>query len=611
MPIKQEIVKTLIMSSVCLFVACGHGGKQVNNQLMQQAQLLMEQQPDSALVLLQRVDATLLDTAQHAAYTLLQIQAKDKANRDIAADTAIFGARDYFVAAEDNPKAALAWFYTGRVYQEQGNTNVALLAYLDAERIAGSLKGEDHLKGLIQFMMGQIYFKDMKPGKALERYRDAAGYLRAAGQQAKEIRAVHAIGTSFLANEQFDSALYYFNKASAMPAFDDDPALQSSVMQNIGLIAQYTGNPEEARKLLSQALKQAANDHAKAQLYVGLADAYRDLHLRDSASFCIARALDLCRKIEDGPMAAVYETLTETEKNNGNYKKALEYTQMQLEYERTVFEESEKKRLAEIEQKYNYRAEQDEKEILALKVKNRGLWIIVVIAGSLVVLSAGVLQVRKWMAGKNQKINQLKQDVHKANSTVAELQDAIARERETIMKWEQEKALAEKNRKDEIDAAIGKKERDIDQMLEEIRNSCVDQLKAYFLIYNKLENLFRNKFDKNEEKALLEKFDGFIFGEGGVVDWEIVRVMIPETLEDKIAKEYTLLKPGIAKRIALDTTEVKVCCLKMFEVSNYHIAKTLHITLESLYTKNNSIKRKLRLTNVEDVQETLKYLLGR
>ena len=136
----MKVIQNIVLAALCgALLSCGSVSNRENSRLMQEAQRLIQQKPDSALALLQAVDVPSLSNSENAEYTLLLVQAKDKAGQDITADTAVFAARDFFVAAENDEKAAFASFYAGRGLQEQGNTGDALKAYLEAGRRAHTL----------------------------------------------------------------------------------------------------------------------------------------------------------------------------------------------------------------------------------------------------------------------------------------------------------------------------------------------------------------------------------------------------------------------------------------------------------------------------------------
>jgi len=79
-----------------IFLSCNYYSSETN-KIFQQVESLVEQFPDSALLLLDSIrDPYELIESQRAQYILLSVQAKDKAYKDIENDTLIFWARDYF-----------------------------------------------------------------------------------------------------------------------------------------------------------------------------------------------------------------------------------------------------------------------------------------------------------------------------------------------------------------------------------------------------------------------------------------------------------------------------------------------------------------------------------
>ena len=119
-------ITSIVLAILCgMLVSCMKWGSRENSRLMQQAQLLVEQMPDSALTLLDAVNTFELNNAEKAEYTLLQVQARSNAGENLSSETEIFGARDYFVHKKDPQKAALACFYAALVntYQNSDHSN--------------------------------------------------------------------------------------------------------------------------------------------------------------------------------------------------------------------------------------------------------------------------------------------------------------------------------------------------------------------------------------------------------------------------------------------------------------------------------------------------------
>lgn len=100
---------------------------------LQFAETIMEEHPDSALRILQLIDGTTLKGEEQALYALLLTQAFDKNNIDIANDSLISIATDFYASTNDNRHKMLAeqeqaWvnFYTSNYGTALEN---ALFAY--------------------------------------------------------------------------------------------------------------------------------------------------------------------------------------------------------------------------------------------------------------------------------------------------------------------------------------------------------------------------------------------------------------------------------------------------------------------------------------------------
>jgi len=96
MNVKFKTLIVLILSCG-LLVSCLKWGIRENRYLIQQAELLVEQMVDSALVLLDATNINGFGKDEKAEYNLLRIQAKKNAGMDLATETEIFDVRDYFI----------------------------------------------------------------------------------------------------------------------------------------------------------------------------------------------------------------------------------------------------------------------------------------------------------------------------------------------------------------------------------------------------------------------------------------------------------------------------------------------------------------------------------
>ena len=133
-------------------LACSRAGE--HEALFRQVESVVSDHPDSAMVLLQRIEEPeRLDSADWARWALLTTQARDKAFIRHTTDSVINRVADYYQRFGDNHQKALAYYYVGRVNSDLGQLKRATDAYLRASDY--SAKTDDHnLSFLILTQMG-------------------------------------------------------------------------------------------------------------------------------------------------------------------------------------------------------------------------------------------------------------------------------------------------------------------------------------------------------------------------------------------------------------------------------------------------------------------------
>ena len=106
---------------------------------MNRAESLLQQNPDSALVLLDNLPRKELKTRRlMARYALLKSAALDKNYIDIASDSLSSLAIDYY-SGRNNRYEMLAWYYHALVQRNALSYTSAVVAFEEAERIAKRL----------------------------------------------------------------------------------------------------------------------------------------------------------------------------------------------------------------------------------------------------------------------------------------------------------------------------------------------------------------------------------------------------------------------------------------------------------------------------------------
>ncbi|NDW13664.1 hypothetical protein D0T50_12295 [Bacteroides sp. 214] len=130
----KHILYTILLYIFIFFLSACADHK-VNTQL-REAELLIENQPDSALTLLLSInDAKQLEGKDRADYALLLTKANDKNYILHNSDSLIKIAVDYYAASRNKERKAEAYFYLGSVYRDMDLRPEAIKAFQEALRI--------------------------------------------------------------------------------------------------------------------------------------------------------------------------------------------------------------------------------------------------------------------------------------------------------------------------------------------------------------------------------------------------------------------------------------------------------------------------------------------
>jgi DNA-binding NarL/FixJ family response regulator len=431
---------------ILLCASCGQSREEIA-RLLAQASATLEQHPDSALVYLNAIRKPAgLQQEQRHDYHLLRVQAKDKTDRDICADTVILQVKDYFLQKKDFPKAMLTAFYCGRVYQSCDDVPRALQAFLEAGTITGQ-DTDNKRKGLIQYNISSIYYTDgTDDDKAIAHAKKAAEYFRLSGDTAYRMEALKLLGICFLLVQQPDSAFLYQQQALDMAVAQNDTLNQAFILRNISSIYRIKGDFAQAKTYALKAMDKGDTDTLKSLL--NMAYIHYDCQEYDSAARYVRQIVqygeaDSARVIP----VSVYDLLAKIAENKNNYRRALEYTN---KYHASLEEMRKKQKdqpLAGIKEQYELELLQTEKQLAEIRASKRQLAAFLTAAVSTIavlVFIIGYLRYKKrFMKAKedNDRLYKLQIDwvkkaewIEQALTTTLKDEDVIHKLRDKIYK---------------------------------------------------------------------------------------------------------------------------------------------------------------------------------
>ena len=118
----------------CMILLCGCEHRDEKSwEKMLLADKLMEERPDSAMMILQKIDTTLLTGKEEKAkYALLMSMALDKNYVDTTDFSVLQPAIDYYAENGSDNEKLRTYYYQGRIYQNKNYEDDAIKSFLKA-----------------------------------------------------------------------------------------------------------------------------------------------------------------------------------------------------------------------------------------------------------------------------------------------------------------------------------------------------------------------------------------------------------------------------------------------------------------------------------------------
>ena len=274
-----------------LLLACNRAGE--HEALFRQVESVMNKRPDSAMVLLQRVEEPeRLDSADWARWALLTIQACDKAFIRHTTDSVINRVADYYQRFGDNHQKALAYYYVGRVNSDLGQLKRATDAYLRASDY--SAKTDDHdLTFRILTQAGTIFAKQKSLFEAFELYQKALEIAQEANDSVNMAFGNAYLGRIYSSHEDWPQANAHYQRAIEIAKRAEDVFALKLATQELAAIYRRQNRLEEAYKMLEGLMSQTQEKGllGNRSLYLVIGNTYQKMGQLDSANYYIRYAI--------------------------------------------------------------------------------------------------------------------------------------------------------------------------------------------------------------------------------------------------------------------------------------------------------------------------------
>lgn len=171
-----------------------------------QAELLMTTAPDSALALIRSIDEQSISTkALHARRALLLTMAQDKCYIDVAEDSTVRVAYDFYKNHGKKQDLLMATYYSGVIQQNAKDYIDAALSFREAEPLAEALEDYRQLS-LIEQHLSYIFALNYDHVRALEYAEKAEIAARQAGESLMADYCLYDVAIQLLSMYRYEEA---------------------------------------------------------------------------------------------------------------------------------------------------------------------------------------------------------------------------------------------------------------------------------------------------------------------------------------------------------------------------------------------------------------------
>lgn len=246
------------------------------------AEQLLETAPDSALMMLQRIQPiTSFSDSDRALYGILLFQALDKNNQTLQPDSTINFSVNYYLQKNKKRELAISYYYKARLYKKAQRFDEATLLYLKALDILQN--SEDYFfLGKIYSDMGDIcaFQKDYK--ESLFKFQLSSSYFQKAKDSIEACNKLIDIGRvyKYLNNPQ-KANLYYYKAISQTK----DSIVNGAALQEIGINYFYEKKYDSTKHILRKSLNYPFKGTSYSIRCYIIADAYFETKQYDSAMY--------------------------------------------------------------------------------------------------------------------------------------------------------------------------------------------------------------------------------------------------------------------------------------------------------------------------------------
>ena len=250
-------MKKIIINITLVFLLIACGRNEISGTLSQ-AWKVIEQQPDSARVLLAKMETPSLTEKEQAEYGLLMTMVDIKTRHEqITNDSIISASVRYYDQHGDKWHKAMAYHYRGVVKYALKNVPEAIKDLKKAESLAETLDDE-LLRNKIYERLAYCNYKNNNFPLVLKYSKKLLDSSKKMNDSVMVARSYTMVASGFANMEEMDSArIYILNSLDWIDAVDS--LTQNEILCNVAAMYQETGEVEKAEQYLTDWVLNHAN----------------------------------------------------------------------------------------------------------------------------------------------------------------------------------------------------------------------------------------------------------------------------------------------------------------------------------------------------------------
>lgn len=474
--------------SLCLLSGCHR--QELPHSALLYADSLIELYPDSTLFYLKNLDVSRFSKSDKVYYGLLLTQATDKNYLPLLpCDSLVDVALDYYDEG-DGLLRAKALLYKNRIQQSMQMPKEAMENCFEGLKELGDSPKELRLKSMLYEDLGGIYQEQDLPDDALKMFQ-LAYHCDSLLKDEKLLKySVANIGWQYVILGKEEVAKQYLNNALLLGTEQKDSLFVSNIYKQLSINCE---NIDSAFAHIHLAECYQTDRSDSIELFLLLGELFLKKQELDSGDYYLKKVLNnsgLHQKM------LAYYSLSELEKERGNYLQALEYRSFYGENIDTIFAMNRASGIERLAYKY-------EAGVELVKERSKTEQIIQMGTFSIVVLLLICLLIIQYIY-RRKKISKLMYEQHISHlkEQIALQQASIESSKKDLIKLQ----LAQEQNKEEIALKVQEialKEQEIRKMINEkagLRNCFFKQTP----IYKKIEALKNQEnFGSKEAQVLL------------------------------------------------------------------------------------------------------------